>query len=268
MVRERPWESSAIQLNPVAEANLDDDGEPGSGLLQVESVNGATDITTTAPIMTTEYDDGSAGQGLASCAEQAGENNNYRASQASRGGPTPGLGKRKFTTSQEKDNNLCGGNLASSSGRDAKVPISSKTIYTQFLVQTKPAFLCFIFFFWNLCFLELPVYKICTDHEASFDSESITLQLTESTGEPTAKRFKCGEGDHGNNLKAEHSTSDHSGESIPLESTRDDGPPKPPERHPKQDYIHVRARRGQATDSHSLAERVIIMTTISSIETL
>lgn len=29
---------------------------------------------------------------------------------------------------------------------------------------------------------------------------------------------------------------------------------KPPE-PPKQDYIHVRARRGQATDSHSLAER-------------
>lgn len=25
---------------------------------------------------------------------------------------------------------------------------------------------------------------------------------------------------------------------------------------PKQDYIHVRARRGQATNSHSLAERV------------
>lgn len=30
-------------------------------------------------------------------------------------------------------------------------------------------------------------------------------------------------------------------------------PPEPPS---KQDYIHVRARRGQATDSHSLAERV------------
>ena len=28
------------------------------------------------------------------------------------------------------------------------------------------------------------------------------------------------------------------------------------EQPPKQDYIHVRARRGQATDSHSLAERV------------
>ena len=29
---------------------------------------------------------------------------------------------------------------------------------------------------------------------------------------------------------------------------------RPPE--PPKDYIHVRARRGQATDSHSLAERV------------
>ncbi|XP_020256621.1 transcription factor bHLH79 [Asparagus officinalis] len=28
-----------------------------------------------------------------------------------------------------------------------------------------------------------------------------------------------------------------------------------PSEAPKQDYIHVRARRGQATDSHSLAER-------------
>ncbi|XP_061365232.1 transcription factor BHLH089 [Gastrolobium bilobum] len=30
---------------------------------------------------------------------------------------------------------------------------------------------------------------------------------------------------------------------------------QPPHEPPKQDYIHVRARRGQATDSHSLAER-------------
>ena len=30
-----------------------------------------------------------------------------------------------------------------------------------------------------------------------------------------------------------------------------------PSEPPMQDYIHVRARRGQATDSHSLAERVI-----------
>ncbi|XVE84950.1 hypothetical protein DITRI_Ditri17bG0052800 [Diplodiscus trichospermus] len=32
-------------------------------------------------------------------------------------------------------------------------------------------------------------------------------------------------------------------------------PPEPPKQDYKQDYIHVRARRGQATDSHSLAER-------------
>lgn len=32
--------------------------------------------------------------------------------------------------------------------------------------------------------------------------------------------------------------------------------PPPPPPPAKQDYIHVRARRGQATDSHSLAERV------------
>ena len=32
---------------------------------------------------------------------------------------------------------------------------------------------------------------------------------------------------------------------------QDNKPPEPP-----KDYIHVRARRGQATDSHSLAERV------------
>lgn len=30
-----------------------------------------------------------------------------------------------------------------------------------------------------------------------------------------------------------------------------------PSELPKQDYIHVGARRGQATDSHSLVERVI-----------
>jgi hypothetical protein len=31
---------------------------------------------------------------------------------------------------------------------------------------------------------------------------------------------------------------------------------------PPKDYIHVRARRGQATDSHSLAERVRTMTVL------
>ncbi|CAK9876097.1 unnamed protein product [Sphagnum jensenii] len=50
----------------------------------------------------------------------------------------------------------------------------------------------------------------------------------------------------------------YSGESSPLSMQQQESPCKPsePPPPPKQDYIHVRARRGQATDSHSLAERV------------
>ncbi|CAK9226733.1 unnamed protein product [Sphagnum jensenii] len=50
----------------------------------------------------------------------------------------------------------------------------------------------------------------------------------------------------------------YSGESSPLSMQKQESPCKPsePPPPPKQDYIHVRARRGQATDSHSLAERV------------
>lgn len=32
---------------------------------------------------------------------------------------------------------------------------------------------------------------------------------------------------------------------------------------PKEDYIHIRARRGQATNSHSLAERVRLCTKLA-----
>lgn len=41
------------------------------------------------------------------------------------------------------------------------------------------------------------------------------------------------------------------------EKKHNKGDKKGPEEAPKG-YIHVRARRGQATDSHSLAERVLI----------
>lgn len=34
----------------------------------------------------------------------------------------------------------------------------------------------------------------------------------------------------------------------------------------KRDYIHVRARRGQATDSHSLAERVSYQIFVLEVE--
>ena len=55
-------------------------------------------------------------------------------------------------------------------------------------------------------------------------------------------------------LKIERSASEHSGDSSPRSLKANSKPSEPS----KLDYIHVRARRGQATDSHSLAERVSI----------
>ncbi|XAR64984.1 hypothetical protein NMG60_11008897 [Bertholletia excelsa] len=60
------------------------------------------------------------------------------------------------------------------------------------------------------------------------------------------KRFKAG--------GARDENCDAKAEGEPNSSKATDKNTKPPE-PPKQDYIHVRARRGQATDSHSLAER-------------
>lgn len=38
------------------------------------------------------------------------------------------------------------------------------------------------------------------------------------------------------------------------------------EEAPKENYIHVRARRGQATNSHSLAERVLTHSNVSDLK--
>ncbi|KAF8708931.1 hypothetical protein HU200_029846 [Digitaria exilis] len=64
-----------------------------------------------------------------------------------------------------------------------------------------------------------------------------------------AKRFKTNKSnDNNGNLRTEADTDSRSvGKAVSKKSPA----PEPP----KQDYIHVRARRGQATDSHSLAER-------------
>ncbi|KAK7317221.1 hypothetical protein RJT34_01263 [Clitoria ternatea] len=63
------------------------------------------------------------------------------------------------------------------------------------------------------------------------------------------KRMKVGGSTVENDgLKAEAEASSAAGNKSGKESTK-------PSASPKQDYIHVRARRGQATDSHSLAER-------------
>ncbi|GAB2282433.1 hypothetical protein Dimus_016976 [Dionaea muscipula] len=76
--------------------------------------------------------------------------------------------------------------------------------------------------------------------------------------DPSAKRTKVKEGNNtngggdqgrnGNNTNAEKEEEDKEDEQH---STGNQKPSEPP-----KDYIHVRARRGQATDSHSLAERV------------
>ncbi|XP_024401024.1 uncharacterized protein [Physcomitrium patens] len=71
-----------------------------------------------------------------------------------------------------------------------------------------------------------------------------------------SKAKRCKGEDTKSDCKGERSSSEISSESA--------GSPKVPQKEnnqkakefSKQDYIHVRARRGQATDSHSLAERV------------
>lgn len=80
--------------------------------------------------------------------------------------------------------------------------------------------------------------------------------MGEANDNSRAKRSKPNE-DNGNAndpVKAEDETQ---------KSSADKTNTKPPE--PPKDYIHVRARRGQATDSHSLAERVRITTQFSPI---
>nr|AKN09619.1 basic helix-loop-helix transcription factor [Salvia miltiorrhiza] len=81
------------------------------------------------------------------------------------------------------------------------------------------------------------------DVGSSFDDDSSKIVSTSSANQDvvyTQKLF-----DSGDQLKTETET--HSGSSKPVEEKSKPEPPK--------DYIHVRARRGQATDSHSLAER-------------
>ncbi|KAJ1438994.1 Myc-type, basic helix-loop-helix [Sesbania bispinosa] len=67
------------------------------------------------------------------------------------------------------------------------------------------------------------------------------------------KHMKLGGGsveDENGAFKAEGDATSVAGNKLPEQQSG-----KPSEQPPKQDYIHVRARRGQATDSHSLAER-------------
>ncbi|KAF3437122.1 hypothetical protein FNV43_RR19875 [Rhamnella rubrinervis] len=83
------------------------------------------------------------------------------------------------------------------------------------------------------------------DESSKMVSTSSATELNNSNG----KRMKLAGSKVGNGgLKAEVEASSAEGDKPGDQSNK-------PSEVPKQDYIHVRARRGQATDSHSLAER-------------
>ncbi|KAM3751576.1 hypothetical protein ACB098_04G119700 [Castanea mollissima] len=89
--------------------------------------------------------------------------------------------------------------------------------------------------------------------EVSSEDESSKMVSTSSANdllsESNGKRMKvAGSCDDNDGSKAEVEASS-AADNKPAEGSTQPSEP------PKQDYIHVRARRGQATDSHSLAER-------------
>lgn len=84
------------------------------------------------------------------------------------------------------------------------------------------------------------------------------MQAAAANNESSAKRSKSGDENASEKdttkAKAETKGNDKDGGEDNGKQNKDNS--KPPE--PPKDYIHVRARRGQATDAHSLAERVWI----------
>ncbi|XP_028069467.1 transcription factor bHLH77-like [Camellia sinensis] len=77
-------------------------------------------------------------------------------------------------------------------------------------------------------------------------SNSVNATMAaEAKDDPNTKRFKPNEGSGSENDSVKIGDEDEK------QTKSNQKPPEPP-----KDYIHVRARRGQATDSHSLAERV------------
>lgn len=76
----------------------------------------------------------------------------------------------------------------------------------------------------------------------------------EASEDSNAKRSKPNEGEGNENGQVKAEEESKGGTSNSNDEKQNKSNSKPPE--PPKDYIHVRARRGQATDSHSLAERV------------
>ena len=88
--------------------------------------------------------------------------------------------------------------------------------------------------------------------------------MSEANGESNEKRCKSTESNGNENgfVKAEEDAKLGSNGNAGDEKQNKTKPPEP-----HKDYIHVRARRGQATDSHSLAERVRIIIHFSQFKT-
>lgn len=80
-------------------------------------------------------------------------------------------------------------------------------------------------------------------------SESTFLQVVAEKEEPNAKKSKNDE------------ASGKEKETSKAKTKANSETPEAP-----KDYIHVRARRGQATDSHSLAERVCLNSMLCSVD--
>ncbi|CAK8561575.1 unnamed protein product [Lathyrus sativus] len=86
------------------------------------------------------------------------------------------------------------------------------------------------------------------------DSEDVDSPKCVSTSNGGANAVNDGEGKRSKALGNRIDDGKVEGEASSGKPAEQSSKP-PPSDPPKQDYIHVRARRGQATDSHSLAER-------------
>lgn len=76
----------------------------------------------------------------------------------------------------------------------------------------------------------------------------VCYQVAEENANSKPKRYKDNEGNGKTEVEKQGNDTENEEAKANTKATE---PPK--------DYIHVRARRGQATDSHSLAERVRIL---------
>ncbi|KAI3869101.1 hypothetical protein MKX03_005043 [Papaver bracteatum] len=101
--------------------------------------------------------------------------------------------------------------------------------------------------------------KVGNDHAGSNGRKRKAAskgKAKETPSIPFTKEIKAKEDDNSEAKKSKSGDNDEktkadSGEGSQKSKDNNQKPPEPP-----KDYIHVRARRGQATDSHSLAERV------------